>query len=255
MPSSFDLYFHHYQENDTVQTPPVILLHGAGGNHLYWPSQIRRMPGCRVYALDLPGHGKSGGRGQQTISTYARVVLEWLDEIEAEQTILIGHSMGGAIALTLALEAPERVCGLGLIGSGARLHVAPQIIESAASSTTFHNAIQTVVGQSFSPHSSEQLLEQAARRMAEIRSTVLHGDFLACESFDVSERIAEIQCPTLVVCGAEDKMTPLRSSQFLANTIPHARLEVIPEAGHMCMLEQPQLVAAKINKFILAISC
>jgi len=62
MPIASDLYYHVYHEDNIL---PVVLIHGAGGNHLYWPSEIRRLPGFRVFALDLPAHGKSGGRAQQ----------------------------------------------------------------------------------------------------------------------------------------------------------------------------------------------
>ena len=129
MPVSADLYYHFYEGSNEGQRPSVILIHGAGGNHLYWPSEIRRLPGYRVFALDLPGHGKSGGRGQQSISTYAEVVLEWLESVGIHSAVFVGHSMGGAIAMTLALDHPEHVLGLGLVSAGARLRVAPAFLE------------------------------------------------------------------------------------------------------------------------------
>jgi pimeloyl-ACP methyl ester carboxylesterase len=84
--------------------------------------------------------------------------------------------------------------------------------------------------------------------MAETRPAVLHGDFLACDSFDVTERLAEIQQPGLVVCGELDRMTPLRGGQFLADALPAGRLEVIPGAGHMVMVSS-RLSAAALTSF------
>jgi len=110
--------------------------------------------------------------------------------------------------------------------------------------------VEVIVNWSFSPSTPERLIELASQRMGETRPSVLHGDLLACNVFDVTERIAEISQPTLVVCGADDKMTPLRYSQYLAGTIPSARLEVIPNAGHMVMLEQPQAVADALATFL-----
>ncbi len=86
--------------------------------------------------------------------------------------------------------------------------------------------------------------------MLEIRPSVLHGDMLACDSFDETERISAIQKPALVLCGAEDRMTPIRQSQFLAAALEKAQLVTIPDAGHMVMLEKPQEVAASIRAFL-----
>jgi len=82
----------------------------------------------------------------------------------------------------------------------------------------------------------------------------LHGDFLACNAFNIAETVSEIRVPTLVICGQDDKLTPLRYSQFLADQIPAARLEAIPDAGHMVMLEQPQAVAGALIDFLAGIS-
>jgi pimeloyl-ACP methyl ester carboxylesterase len=250
MPILAEIYFHLYEGSEAGQKPPVVLIHGAGGSHLYWPSDVRRLPGYRVYAIDLPGHGKSEGRGHQSIPAYVQSVLGWLEQSGLHRAVFVGHSMGSAIAMSLALDHPEHVLGLGLVGAGARLRVAEALLESASSATTFHNAVDMVISWSFSPQTSERLVRLASERMAETRYSVLHGDFLACNGFDLSERVGEIRCPTLVVCGEQDKMTPKRHSQFLADCIPEARLEVIPDAGHMVMLEQPKAVVGVLMDFL-----
>ena len=117
-----------------------------------------------------------------------------------------------------------------------------------------HPVWLTVVDWSFGPQAPPQLTELAAQRMAETRPTVLHGDFLACDAFDQSEHISEISKPTLVITGAEDKMTPVRNAQFLAGAIPNAQLEIVPNAGHMVMLEQPQTVANALLSFLNGVS-
>lgn len=250
MPVAAELYY-SLSDNGAKNKIPVVLIHGAGGSHLFWPPQIRRLPGYCIYAIDLPGHGKSGGTGQQTISGYAQAVLTWLESIGWHRAVFVGHSMGGAIAITIALEHPEQVVGLGLIGTAARLRVAPLLLESTSSPTTFLNAIDTIIAWSFSPQSPARLIESVTKRMAEMRPSVLHGDFLACDTFDETQRISQIRQPTLIICGADDRMTPLRNSQFLADNLPAARLEIIPNAGHMVMLEQPAQVAAALEDFLL----
>ena len=230
--------------------PAIVLIHGAGGNHLFWPFNLRRLPGYQVYAPDLPGHGKSGGSPQPTIAAYADALLNWLQELGLEQTVLIGHSMGSAIALWLALERPDLVTGLGLLGSSARLAVNPALIAGASRADSFPQAVDTVIRWSFSLSASPDLTHLAARRMAEMPAAVLHNDFLACSAFDLSDRLAEIHCPALVLCGDQDKMTPLSQAQHLARNLPAGRLEVIPGAGHMLMLEQPLAVEAALLRFL-----
>jgi pimeloyl-ACP methyl ester carboxylesterase len=158
--------------------------------------------------------------------------------------------MGGAIVQVLALNYPEHVLGLGLIASGAKLKVAPQLLDFSASPRTFLNAVDMVISWSFSKSASDKLKELSTERMGEVRPSVLHSDFLACDAFDVSERLPDILTPTIVVCGAEDKMTPVRFSQHLVDNIPDAHLEILPDAGHMVMLEKPEEVAEVLRAFM-----
>lgn len=253
MPNAANLYYHAYQQGDGGDRTVVVLLHGAGGTHLHWPSEVRRLPGQRIYAPDLPGHGKSEGRGEQSIDAYAQAIVNWLDELQIHRAICVGHSMGGAIALTLGLKYPDRVAALGLISTGAKLPVSSKLLESTGQITTFYTALDLIRQRAYAPDTSERLVELATRQMALIRPSVLHGDFLACNSFDLSDRLGEIQQPSLVVCGGQDRMTPLRMSQVLANCLPSSRLETIPEAGHMIMIERPQQIASILGNFLMGI--
>jgi pimeloyl-ACP methyl ester carboxylesterase len=114
--------------------------------------------------------------------------------------------------------------------------------------------VDEIAIRAFSPQTSRKLVELAVQRMSEIRPSVLYGDFLACNDFDISTRLAEIQQPTLILCGADDQMTPPRYAQFLASGIPDAELALIPEASHMLMLEQPTQVAKALIDFLSGIS-
>lgn len=249
MPYAADVY---YVENPhgKGEKPPLVLIHGAGGTHLHWPAALRRLNGFRVYALDLPGHGRSKGVGEQQIPAYARHVVRWMDALGLRRAVICGHSMGGAIVQTLALEFPERVLGIILVGTGARLRVAPAILQHTASEATFPQAVETVVQWAFSADADPRLVALAARRWSQVRPSVLHGDFLACDRFDVMDRLASIQVPALVLCGEEDRLTPVRYAQYLAEHIPQAALVTIPRAGHMVMLEQPQAVAQAVREFL-----
>lgn len=232
---------------------PVVLLHGAGGSHLSWPSEIRRIPGYRVFALDLPGHGKSGGRGFQSISRIAEAVLEWLEAVGIHSAVFAGHSMGGAIAQTLALDHAEHVLGLALISSAARLSVNPVLLDETAHETTYLNALGKIIAWSFSPQAPENLKALVVKRLEQTRPSVLHSDFLACDAYDETSRITQITHPTLVICGAEDRMTPVRNSYFLADSLPNAQLTIVDGAGHLVMIERPAEVASALARFLAGI--
>ena len=199
MPLNAEIYYRYSQEGDG-ESVPVILIHGAGGTHLHWPAQIRRLPGHRVYSLDLPGHGKSEGRGRQTIDSYCQSIVKWMESIHIFRGVIVGHSMGGAIALTMALKHPEHVVALGLVGTGGRLRVAPVILENSSSPTTFPVAIKAIMERAFSHHTDPRLRELAAKKMEATRSSVLHGDFRACNAFDMMDQITKVRFPTLVIC-------------------------------------------------------
>ncbi len=245
--------YYFSNNEDQWSRPATILIHGAGGNHLYWPPEVRRMGAERIYAIDLPGHGKSEGFGRQSIPDYAHCVLDFMDALKIRKAIFVGHSMGGAIAMTLALEHPRRTLGLGLVSSSARPRVNPTLIDDLASPSTFPIAAQKITDWSFSLETDARLKEQALRRLMEVRPSVLLGDLTACDSFDATPRLGKIKVPTLIMCGGQDKMTPIHHSQTMKDKIKTAVLQNIDGAGHMLMLENPQAVASTLHLFLKSI--
>ncbi len=250
MPVAAEIYFRSFEGGSSPSSPEVVLLHGAGGDHLYWPPQIRRLHGYRVYALDLPGHGRSAGAGFQTIADYAQAVRRWMQEVGILRASVIGHSMGGAIAQMLALTFPEQVSALGLIATAPQLPVNATLLEASSHPSMFGKAVNMLVQWSFSPSAAQDLIELASRRLMEVRPALLHADLIACNHFDLRDQLAGISQPVLVICGDQDKMTPLRSARLLAESIPRAELKVVPQAGHMVMLERPVEVAELLAAFL-----
>ena len=158
--------------------------------------------------------------------------------------------MGSAIVQQLAVDYPPVVAGIGLIGSATRLSVNPVLLQESANETTYFNAVEKIVSWSFSANMPENLKALVAKRMAETRPSVLNGDLLACDRFDLAECLSQINCPTLLLYGDQDKMTPVREAYSLAALIPNAKLELVPEAGHMVMLEKPEAVASSLLRFL-----
>ena len=230
--------------------PPLVLIHGAGGSHLSWGPELRRLAGQDIYALDLPGHGKSEGYGEQRLSEYAKSIEAWMDAIGLHRAVFVGHSMGGGIAIELALRSPHRAAALVLVSSGATLPVREDLLEYASNPSTFPSALEIIGDLAFSPESNPRLAELTTRRLAEVRPSVLHNDYLACAAYDASGSVTKITRPALVICGADDRLTPLRHSQLLANRIQNAELRVVPGAGHMVTLEKPGELAEIVGGFL-----
>ncbi|MCP4141868.1 MAG: alpha/beta hydrolase [Chloroflexi bacterium] len=252
MPTAASLYyFSHEAEN--LSSPPFILIHGAGGTHLHFPPELRRLNGYKIAAIDLPGHGKSEGIGSQSVSDYVQSIQNFMDTTNLPAAIIIGHSMGSAIALQFALNAPDRVLALVLMGSGSRLRVAPSILENTANEATFSLAVKNITEASFGTETPSRLKELAAQRMLETRPTVLYGDFIACDNFDIGEELSTIEKPTLILCGTEDKMTPPNYSKLLHEQMPNSELRLIEGAGHMVMLEKPREIAEAVERFVESI--
>lgn len=249
MPIAADIYYYVSKLGGSDRLP-VVLIHGAGGTHLNWPPEVRRLPNLRVYSVDLPGHGKSDQRGLQSIQDYTTRLLTWLEAIGLHRAVFIGHSMGGAIALTLARDHAEHVLGLGLVASGARLRVDPRLMENATNTQTFPTAIAMITAAAFGPDADLRLVELAGKRFSETRPSVLQGDLIACDNFNMIESLGTIRTPTLVIGSEKDNLTPLRYAQFLSDHIPGAELKVVTGAGHMVMLEQPQVVAKILAQFL-----
>jgi pimeloyl-ACP methyl ester carboxylesterase len=241
--------FYPLYQGDVGGKRNLVLVHGAGGSHLDWPAPLRRLKEANVYTLDLPGHGRSEGAGRSSIAAYRDFLLAFLDTLGLERATVVGHSMGGAIALDFALHYPSRLDGLILVGSGARLRVAPAILTGILSD--FEATVDLVCDYAFGPSATEQLKRLGRQRLLKTPPEVLHGDYAACDAFDVMERLGEVHCPTLVIGGTADRLTPPKYSVYLRDHIPEAELVLVDAAGHMVMLEKPEVVAKAVSKFIL----
>jgi len=234
---------------ETGAGPTVVLVHGAGGSADLWQPQLDGLADvARLVALDLPGHGLGHGRGRPSIATYAEWLATFLETVESDRVVLVGHSMGGAIAQALALAAPGRLAGLVLIGTGAKLRVVARLVELLRERPG--EAQRFITELAFASGTPREQVAIVERVLREAPPLVTLGDYLACDRFDVRDRLTGIRTPTLVVSGAEDRLTPLTYGRFLADTIPGARLVAIEAAGHFPQLEQPARVNAAIREFL-----
>ncbi|MCY3934602.1 MAG: alpha/beta hydrolase [Chloroflexi bacterium] len=244
--------FHFLATNAAAPGTPLLLVHGAGGQARAWPPQLRRLPGQPVFAVDLPGHGESEAPGRSRISDYAADLAALQESAGWPPSVVAGHSMGGAIALQMALEFPQQVAALILIGSGARLVVNPAILAESLSDPAA--VIARIQRWQWAPGSDPALIEQGAAQLSATPPQVLHDDYLACDRFDLRARLAEIEQATLVCCGTLDRMTPPPLSEELAADLPKAELRTFPGGGHMLPLEQAQAMARVLEEWLSSLS-
>jgi pimeloyl-ACP methyl ester carboxylesterase len=156
--------------------------------------------------------------------------------------------MGGGIAQDVALRHPDRAAGLGLIATGARLRVTPAIFDGLRQDP--EAVVRLVCDLVFGPETPPEMVRLGRRQMGAIPPDVLCGDFVACDAFDVMARLGEIGVPTLVLCGSQDVMTPVKYSTYLRDQIRGATLHLVEGAGHMVMVERPDAVLQALTTFL-----
>lgn len=221
----------------------LIFIHGAGSSSKIWTYQKRHFLNHNVIAIDLPGHGERPGEGRATIAQYVEDVRKDIKDLQ--NVVLIGHSMGGAITMLYSLKYPVRACVLA--ATGARLRVLPAVLENIKKA--YGETIDFIL--EYAVHNkTEQIMRKSKEEMLKTPPDVMYKDFLACNDFDVMQKIAKLEIPTLVVCGSHDMLTPVKYAEYLAAKINDSQLRIIKECGHMLMLEKPQEFNEILEAFV-----
>lgn len=228
--------------------PPLLLIHGAGGSRLDFPKSVRQLPCAGSIALDLSAHGQSQKVIRQSIADHAEDVISVIQAMGYSQVYILGHSLGGAIALTAAHQAPSLVRGLILVGSGAKLVVNRDLLHLLR--TDADQAVEWLIDSIFSKGVNETLRAQSRRAIHALGIEVLRADFESADGVDLRDLLPQLMIPTLVIQGGQDKMSPLHYGEYLAEHLPSATLATIPEAGHHIMREFPDLTAKTICSWL-----
>lgn len=229
---------------------PLVFIHGAGDNTRAWRAQTTFF-GSRAFAVDLPGHGKRPDTlpAQVSVADYALAMRKCIkEELHLEQPIIVGHSLGGLIALELGLAYGSELSGLVLIGSGARMRVLPALLEMAQNRP---EQAQLSLKQ-MSTRQQNEPAEEPTQFDEQVRPApgILYRDLLACNTFDVMEKLSMLHLPTLVLCGVEDRNAPLKYSTYLHAQIVGSSLALIPDAGHYVQREKPDETNRAIEEWL-----
>jgi pimeloyl-ACP methyl ester carboxylesterase len=240
-------YFESRPAGDTF--PPVLMLHGAGANHLAWPGTLRRLPGLRVISPDLPGHGDSRINACASIHAYAERLLEFLDDLGAFHMGLAGHSMGAFVALDMARLAPDQVTCLALLSAGLSPPSAPRISRLIDQPVEPEMVRQVLLETFFSPFTSLPDREKALGRFGGQQAHRFLLDWRLCQNHETAPDANPPSVPALVVSGAEDGVVKPSASRALAIAGKDWQFVQIEHAGHMLIQESADVLAPLLAQF------
>jgi pimeloyl-ACP methyl ester carboxylesterase len=228
--------------------PAVVFLHGAGFDRTAWRLQTRWFAhhGRSVLAVDFPAHGRSEGPALDSIAAMADWTARLIETAGLKQAALVGHSMGALVALDCAARHPDKVRALALCGVAVDMPVHPEMLESAKANTLKVQELMTFWGIGNALHKGGMvspglwLRRESLAVLAGNRPDVIHSDLAACNAYkDAPQRAAAVTCPTVLVLGDGDLMTPAGKGKALAAALPGAKTVVVANSGHFMMVERP----------------
>ncbi len=239
--------------------PVLIFIHGAGFDHSVWQQQTRYFAhhGYSVLALDLPAHGMSGGEPLPDFAAFAEWVVSVMDVMNLDAATLVGHSMGSFVVLEAAARYPAKFRALAMLGAAARMPVHPDLLAAAAAND--HRALEMMVGWGHGARahrggniaSGVWLIMAGIRLLEKARPGVLSNDLIASDTFRGAEEAArKVRCPVLCLSGAQDRMTPLNAANSLVDAFDEVTTIVLPDAGHMMMVEAPGAALDALKDFL-----
>ena len=238
--------------------PAIIFIHGAGQDHSNWqlPARWFAWHGHSALAIDLPGHGRSDGPPLPSIAEMARWIVRLMDAAGVPRASLVGHSMGGGIAVEAAATLPDRITRIALLGTSLAMPVNEALLTAARDAP--EKAHQMITAWSHGPRAKvggnpAPGLWMSGGTMALLgrnRPGTLYAAFDACNRWTSGrEAAARVRCPALVLIGANDSMTPPKIGRQLAEAIPGSRTVTVPNCGHMLMAEAPDAVLDALIDF------
>lgn len=237
-----------YEEYGSPEGDPVCLLHGAGTNRSIW-QPVAEVISARhhVIALDLPGHNESGGPPARTIPELTNLVRSWQTALGIEHPVLIGHSMGGAVALAYVARYGADLRAVGLVSTAANFELPVEVVDRWCADEQAY--LDEELGGLVAPGASPEVID----RLNAIRKTNRHetraADLRACLVWDAGGA-GPITLPTLLMTAEHDLPVIRTQMQSWHAAFPDSQLIDVPDAGHMMLVEQPQRSAAAIGSWV-----
>lgn len=235
---------------------PLLLIHGGLITRAEWQLQIEPLShACRLIVPDVRGHGASGRSGDYSMALFAADLVALLDSLGIARAVVCGHSMGGTVAQVMAANYPDRVSAVILAETNYGVGNEP-MMRVAASLTTIvarlmgAKAFLNMGARSLKANDPQVVasLQQAFRAQASDPANVMRI-VDAMNAYDGSTLLARIRCPALVMIGAANRLAR-KQGEYMAKTIPNARLVAIPDAGHGANWDNPPAFNAAVLEFL-----
>lgn len=223
----------------------LLFIPGSGSGREVWLYQTEYFTNSE--AIAFPGHPE--GEPCSSVEEYVEWLRGYIHRQRYQDVILVGHSMGGAIAQLYGLKYGDEVKALVLVGTGARLKVLPDLLAAFKEMITDRTAWRKCVEERYS-RVDPQVRRVVIEARIQIGPAVTLNDFLCCDKFDIMDKVHNIKLPTLVICGNEDELTPVKYAHYLTNKIETAREVIIDGADHVVFLEKPEEVNQAIAQFL-----
>jgi len=239
--------------------PTLAFLHGSGMSARYWSAQLHALASAaRVLAIDVPGHGESDARGDASLATYADVTARVIDALGAWPALVVGHSLGGAVAIMLAARRDADVCGLVLLSTCARLPAVSTAAQWlwASIPTPLRRVIFCLNARDllFAAGASPAAIALGMHELRTCRAHTLAADVAIARGMNLETTAAALRVPTLILCGSRDRVTPPALSRSLHETIAGSHLQIVDGVGHMLLIEAPDAVNRAIAGFVAALT-
>jgi pimeloyl-ACP methyl ester carboxylesterase len=237
----------------------VLFVHGTGQDHTIWvlPTRYFARHDRNVLAVDLPGHGRSGGDALKSIEAMADWAIEVLDAAGIASAAVVGHSMGSLVAIATAARHPQRVRAIAMVGVTVPMPVSSFLLENARENR--HEAIEMLNFWGYSKSAQlggnatpgNWMLGGGMRLMEKAGSGVIHTDLNACNEYiEGMEHAASIECHALLILGERDMLTPVRSAMKVASALPHAEHVILQGSGHALLAERPDPVLDQLLRVV-----
>lgn len=250
MPLCADLHYRSYHKDTGKFAFPVILLHGAGASLMAWPSSLRRLPAQPVFALDLPGHGHSKAPALRSMHRLVDRLHTFVIEMGFYHVVLVGYSLGAALAFSYACAHPQHTHALAAICCGGKLDVPPEWVSMMRVPARTREVVESFSRAAFHPKFPQSERRPLLAPMAEIETEVLRTDFLLGSRFGFQYQAASLPIPAILLGGSHDRIAPPVSLLRASRSFENASVHFIQDAGHMLIYEKTEEVRRLLSDFL-----
>ncbi|MFX0026280.1 MAG: alpha/beta fold hydrolase [Candidatus Hermodarchaeota archaeon] len=236
-----------YQIKKNTNKNALLFIHGSGSTSNIWKNQMNLEINYDVIAIDLPSHHKSDVFFELSLDLYVDVINKFINSFNYKNLIICGHSLGGAIAQAYYFKHPNEVKALILCGTGGRLRVSTDILNSLKNN---YQEFLNSLNMGFYKTTLDSIVQDYREETSKVGAQVTYQDFKICDNFDTLDKTHTIGIPCLILCGVKDNLTPVKYSKYFHEKVEKSKLVIIEKAGHMIMLEKPEEVNQAIKDFL-----